>query len=125
MSCPLERLNRLSCAAFWSQPLQPSGSPVRPTAQCFEDSEHEGLRTMALPIARWIVATVLLLPLTFTAMSQERREVPSFRAYGEPASAQDGAAVQRFIEQYKDAAAPALQFFPEVGLLRHHSTAGC
>jgi uncharacterized protein (TIGR02246 family) len=58
---------------------------------------------MTLPTPRWIVAALLLLSLTFTAMSQERREVPAFRAYGEPANAQDGAAVQRLIEQYKDA----------------------
>lgn len=58
---------------------------------------------MTIPTARPIVATLLLLPLTFHAMSQERRDVPAFRAYGEPAGIQDAAAVQRFIEQYKDA----------------------
>ena len=58
---------------------------------------------MATRMAQRIVATLLLLALAFTVMSQERREVPAFRAYGEPASAPDATAVQRLIEQYKDA----------------------
>ena len=58
---------------------------------------------MTLRPSLWIVATLLFLPLAFPAMSQERRDVPAFRTYGEPASARDGAAVQGFIEQYKDA----------------------
>jgi uncharacterized protein (TIGR02246 family) len=58
---------------------------------------------MTTPTLRWIAATLLFLPLTFPAMSQERRDVPAFRTYGESASAQDGTAVQRLVEQYKDA----------------------
>jgi uncharacterized protein (TIGR02246 family) len=57
---------------------------------------------MPMRPSQFIVATLLFLPLTFPAMSQERREVPAFRTYGEPASSQEGVAVQRFIEQYKD-----------------------
>jgi uncharacterized protein (TIGR02246 family) len=58
---------------------------------------------MTMRAAQWIAATLLFLQLSVAATSQERREVPPFRTYGEPANTQDGPAVQRFVEQYKDA----------------------
>ncbi len=48
-------------------------------------------------------ALLAALLLALPAEAQERRQIPVFRTYGEPASTEDAAAIQTFLEQYKDA----------------------
>ena len=52
-------------------------------------------------------AVAAVLCLTFFGpthvMAQERREVPEFRIYGEPSSAEDKAAVDGLVQSFKDA----------------------
>lgn len=48
----------------------------------------------------------MLLPVflvTVPAAAQERREVPPFRAYGEPGTAEDASAIDRLMDRYKTA----------------------
>jgi len=50
-----------------------------------------------------IVAILLAFALVLPASAQERRDVPAFRAYGEPSSATDGARIDALIQEFKDA----------------------
>jgi len=52
--------------------------------------------------ARIITNSFLLVVLSFSVAAQERREVPDFRSYGDPASNSDAAAIDKLIQTYKD-----------------------
>lgn len=53
-------------------------------------------------LAARAAAIFVLLP-AFSVHAQERRELPSFRTYGEPASAADAAAVDARVSEYRNA----------------------
>ena len=53
--------------------------------------------------ARSLFALVTVFLLGLPAEAQQRRDVPDFRTYGEPASDGDATAIEAFLEQYKDA----------------------
>ncbi len=51
----------------------------------------------------FLLTFITILSLSLPAAAQERREIPEFRTYGEPASAEDAVAIDSFIAQFKDA----------------------
>jgi uncharacterized protein (TIGR02246 family) len=59
------------------------------------------MKTMS-DAARISAKISLLVVLAFSAAGQERREIASFRAYGDPASKDDGSAIDELIQTYKD-----------------------
>ena len=59
--------------------------------------------TTKIPALRLVLVLAPILILSLPAAGQERRAIPEFRAYGEPASAADAAGIDALIQNFKDA----------------------
>jgi uncharacterized protein (TIGR02246 family) len=73
-------------------------------ACCFECKKERGnqlMKTMC-DVARGVAKISLLIVLAFSAAAQERREIPSFRTYGDRPSDGDVTAIDDLIQTYKD-----------------------